>query len=75
MSEGIKSLHLTTMSGKIYKVFGIASNITDKPGDEIILRHHGRSGKSEQAHGILKNDFGGSHVPSHLFGVNARGGI
>jgi hypothetical protein len=69
--EGLKKLHLTLMSGKIYKVFGLASNIMDKSGDEIIFWHRGRSGKSEQAHDILKNDFGGAHVPSHLFGVNA----
>jgi hypothetical protein len=70
-SEGIKKLHLTQMSGKVYKVFGVASNILDQPGDEVIFWHRGRCGKSEQAHDILKNDFGGSHVPSHLFGVNA----
>jgi hypothetical protein len=69
--EGIKDLHLTLMSEKVYKVFGVASSILDKPGDEIILWHRGRCGKSEQAHDILKNDFGGSHVPSYLFGVNA----
>jgi hypothetical protein len=70
-NDSMKRLHLTLMSGKIYKVFGLASNITDKAGDEIILWHRGRCGKSEQAHDILKNDFGGGHVPSHLFGVNA----
>jgi hypothetical protein len=69
--EGIKKLHLTMMSEKTYKVFGIASNILDKRGDEIILWQRERCGKSEQAHDILKNDFGGSHVPSYLFGVNA----
>jgi hypothetical protein len=69
--EAMKKLHLTLMSGKIYKVFGLASNILNKAGDEIIFWHRERSGKSEQAHDILKNDFGGGHVPSHLFGVNA----
>jgi hypothetical protein len=69
--EGLKKLHLTLMSGKIYKVFGLASNVMNKSGEEIIYWHRGRSGKSEQAHDILKNDFGGAHVPSHLFGVNA----
>jgi len=68
---GLKELHLTLMSGKVYKLFGIASNITDKPGKEIILWHRERCGKSEQAHDILKNEFGGSHVPSYYFGVNA----
>jgi len=69
--EGLKKLHLTPMSGKIYKLFGVASNIMDKSGYEIIHWHRARCGKSEQAHDILKNEFGGSHVPSHLFGVNA----
>ena len=69
--ERLKKLHLTAMSGKIYKVFGVASNIKDQSGYEIIHWHRARCGKSEQAHDILKNDFGGSHVPSHLFGVNA----
>jgi hypothetical protein len=67
----MKRLHLTVMDGKIYKVFGVAGNILDRPGDEIITWHRGGCGKSEQAHDILKNDFGGGHVPSHLFGVNA----
>jgi hypothetical protein len=31
--------------------------------DEIITRRRGRRGKSEQPHDVLKNDFGGSHVP------------
>jgi hypothetical protein len=69
--EELKKLHLTSMSGRIYKLFGVVSNITNQPGDEIIQWHRERCGKSEQAHDILKNDFGGSHVPSHLFGVNA----
>jgi hypothetical protein len=69
--EGVKRIHLTLMSDKIYKTFGVASNIMDKPGGEIIRWHRGRCGKSEQAHDILKNDFGGGHVPSYLFGVNA----
>jgi len=69
--EELKKLHLTQMSGKIYKLFGIASNIMDRSGGEIILWHRERCGKSEEAHDILKNDLGGGHVPSHLFGVNA----
>jgi hypothetical protein len=67
----LKKLHLTLMSGRIYKLFGIASNVMDKSGDEIILWDRERCGKSEQAHYILKNEFGGGHVPSYQFGVNA----
>jgi hypothetical protein len=69
--KGVKKLHLTLMSKKAYKVFGLASNMLGLPGDEIIFWHRGRCGKSEQAHDILKNDFGGGHVPSYMFGVNA----
>jgi hypothetical protein len=69
--EELKKLHLTLMSGKIYKVFGIVSNIMNQAGREIILWHRERCGKSEQAHDILKNEFGGGHVPSYHFGVNA----
>jgi hypothetical protein len=68
-SERMKKLHLTLMDGKIYKVFGVASDILNKPGDEIIMWSRGRCGKSEQAHDVLKNDVGGSHVPSRLFGT------
>jgi hypothetical protein len=67
----LKKFHLTSMSGNIYKLFGVASNIMYQNGDEIILWHRERCGKSEQAHDILKNDFGGGHVPSYQFGVNA----
>jgi hypothetical protein len=70
-SEETKKLHLTLMTGRIYKIHGVASDIMDQTGEEIIVWHRGRSGKSEQIHDILKNDFGGGHVPSHLFGVNA----
>ena len=69
--EELNKLHLTPMSGKIYKLFGVASNIMGQSGYEIIHWHRARCGKSEHAHDVLKNDLGGSHVPSHLFGVNA----
>ena len=67
----LKELHLTLMSGSAYKLFGVASNIMDQPGNKILHWHRERCGKSEQAHDILKNEFGGSHVPSYYFGVNA----
>jgi hypothetical protein len=70
-NEAMKRLHMTLTFGRIYKVYGLASNMMNKAGDEIIFWHRERSGKSEQAHDILKNDFGGGHVPPHLFGVNA----
>ena len=70
-NPNMKKLHLTALSGRIYKIFGVVSNISDKSGAEIIRWHRGRCGKSEEAHDILKSDLGGGHVPSSQFGANA----
>ena len=53
-----------------YKVFGIATNM-DWAGNRLINWHHGRCGKSEQAHAIMKDDLAGGVLPSEAFGVNA----
>jgi hypothetical protein len=53
-----------------YKVFGIATNM-DWEGNRLINWHHGRCGKSEQAHAIMKDDLAGGVLPSEAFGVNA----
>jgi len=37
----------------------------------LINWHHGRCGKSEQAHAIMKDDLAGGVLPSEAFGVNA----
>ena len=53
-----------------YKIFGIVTN-RDIPGNELINWHYERSGKSEEAHAIMKEDLAGGYLPSSLFGANA----
>jgi hypothetical protein len=66
------SLPFQTMSrdGVTYKVFGIVTNM-NWDGNDVIRFHDGRSGKSEEAHKILKEDFAGGKMPSSEFGANA----
>jgi hypothetical protein len=40
-------------------------------GESVIHWHRERCGRSEQAHSIIKSDFGGGKMPSGKFGVNA----
>jgi hypothetical protein len=70
-NEQIKRLHLTEMKGLVYKVFGIVTNKQEEDGSKIIEFHHGRCGKSEEIHLILKDELGGGHVASGKFGVEA----
>ena len=67
----VKKLHLTEMTGDVYKVFGIVTNMIEKDGDEIISWHHERCGKSEELHRILKNEMAGGHIASRKYGANA----
>ena len=67
----MKKLHLTEMEGRVYKVFGIVTNIAEWEGGAIIRWHRERCGKSEEVHRILKEDLAGGHVISHRFGSNA----
>jgi hypothetical protein len=53
-----------------YKLFGIVSN-RDIDGEELIHWHRQRCGKSEEAHGVMKNDLAGGKLPSGSFGENA----
>ena len=53
-----------------YKVFGVVTN-RELLGDELIWWHRQRCGKSEEAHGVLKEDLAAGRLPSGLFGVNA----
>lgn len=66
------SLPFQTMSrnGVTYKVFGVVTNMR-WDGNAVIRFHDGRSGKSEEAHKILKDDFAGGKMPSSEFGANA----
>ncbi len=53
-----------------YKVFGVVTN-RDLAGDELIWWYRQRCGKSEEAHGVLKEDLAAGRLPSGRFGANA----
>jgi Transposase DDE domain group 1 len=59
-----------TMDTRRYKIFGIVTN-RDMEGDDLIRWHYKRSGKSEEAHSIMKEDLAGGRLPSGKFGENA----
>jgi hypothetical protein len=69
-NENLKKLHMTCMNVHVYKVYGIVANILRKEASELVL-HHGRCGKSEEIHRILKDDLAGGHVVSKRFGASA----
>lgn len=54
-----------------YKLHGIVTNRRELPAQELMQWHYGRCGKSEAAHGIMKEDFAGGILPSAKFGANA----
>ena len=59
------------MAGKgWHKVTGVVTN-RGLPGDDLIWWYRHRCGKSEEAHGVLKEDLAGGRLPSGLFGANA----
>jgi Transposase DDE domain group 1 len=66
------SLPFQTVSrgGVSYKLFGVVTNL-DWDGNDVIRFHDGRSGKCEEAHKVLKEDFAGGTMPSNEFGANA----
>jgi hypothetical protein len=70
-NENLKKLHMTSMNGQVYKVFGIVTNMLEEEASELVLLHHGRCGKSEEIHRILKDDLAGGHVISKRFGASA----
>jgi hypothetical protein len=70
-NENLKKLHMTCMDGRVYKVYGIVTNILRREASELVLLHHGRCGKSEEIHRILKDDLAGGHVISKKFGASA----
>jgi len=59
-----------TMKDKNYKLFGTVTNM-EMEGEELIHWHRERCGKSEEAHGVMKNDLAGGKLPSGSFGENA----
>jgi hypothetical protein len=70
--ESQVELPFPTMSleKKRYKIFGIVTN-RDIEGEELIHWLHKRCGKSEEAHGVMKEDLAGGKLPSSQFGENA----
>jgi len=44
------------MKDKSYKIFGLVTN-REMEGEELIHWYWERCGKSEEAHGVMKNDF------------------
>ena len=71
--EGQQSLPFPTLElprqGR-YKLFGLVTN-RDLPGEQVIQWHRRRCGKSEEAHGVMKQDLAGGKLPSGNFGENA----
>jgi len=61
-------------TGRQYKVFGIVTSLPEQDGwtgNKVITWLHGRCGKSEEAHSVMKEDLAGGKLPSGLFGANA----
>ena len=58
------------MGPRKHKVFGVVTNM-DWDGEDLIHWYHKRCGKSEQAHGVMKEDLAGGKLPSGDFGENA----
>ncbi len=65
-----KKLHLEEMGEKIYKIFGIVTNLSGNPL-QVLLHHRKRCGRSEQEHSRLTRDMAGGRFPSSSFGENA----
>ena len=58
------------MSQKRYKLTGLVTNL-DWDGEKVIKWSRQRCGKSEEVHGIMKEDLAGGRFPSGDFGENA----
>jgi hypothetical protein len=70
-SEQLSLPFQTVSSGGVtYKLFGVVTNL-GWDGNDVIQFHDGRSGKCEEAHKVLKEDFAGGKMPSNEFGANA----
>ena len=59
------------MAGKTYKLHAICSNNWQMSAEELVAWNYERCGKSEEAQGVLKEDFAGGKFPSGDFGENA----
>lgn len=68
--EMLFSFPTLKMKDKSYKLLGTVTNM-EMEGEELIHWHRERCGKSEEAHGVMKNDLAGGKLPSGSFGENA----
>ncbi len=59
-----------SMEEKEYRLFGVVTNM-DWEGGCLIHWQHKRCGKSEESHGVMKEDLAGGKLPSEDFGENA----
>jgi len=59
------------MNGTHYKLFAIASNQYDRPGEVLVNWHRQRCGKAEDLHKEEKKDLACQPIPSKYFGFNA----
>jgi hypothetical protein len=59
-----------SMGTKTYKIFAVVTNI-EGDGEQILHWYYERCGKSEEVHGIMKEDLAGGRLPSEKFGANA----
>jgi hypothetical protein len=70
-NPALRKLHMMEMAGEVYKVFCMVTDMTEEDGGAIVEWQHGRCGKSEEIHHVLKKELGGGHVVSGRFGANA----
>lgn len=68
--QGCTEPFVMSMGEERYKVFGIVTNM-DWDGQDLIRWSYKRCGKSEEAHGVMKQDLAGGKLPSGDFGENA----
>jgi hypothetical protein len=66
----ISKVHPTMMTGKLYKVFALVTNLAWS-AEEIVQWQRKRCGKSEELNRVLKNDLAGGHVVTSALGANA----
>lgn len=58
------------MQGRKYKIHAIVTN-RNIPGEDLVAWYYKRSGYSEQAHAVLKNELAGGTLPCNHFHANA----
>lgn len=65
---------VTWKNNQSYKLHTVVTNLRPEEGwegEDVLLWHRERCGKSEEVHAVLKHDLGGGKMPSKYFGSNA----